>query len=347
MLSLNRRRLIQGAGSLGAMSLMGARVSFAQGVQRLVIPSYGGNVEVGFRETFVAKFERETGIKVDIQLGGPSQWIAQVAASPNNPPLDAIVASSDVLYQIGQEGMLERPSVDLIPNLADIPQTILDASRGWGVPYGYATTGIAFHKDRVPNPPKSIREFIERTAAGEWVASLPSISYNGTPFWIIWSFLDILGGNLDDIDPVLAAVKSMQPNTIFWGGVTDFLNHLESGEADIGFFTDARTWAAYDSGLEWIGWLNPAEGGIMTQVGLGKPKNTPDEVWKFLDCVLDPVAQAQFAEMTSSGVPNPKAQLSDLIKQRITPSELTRTPPVEIASHLTQWVEAWNKEIGA
>ncbi|QDL94683.1 hypothetical protein FDP22_21900 (plasmid) [Paroceanicella profunda] len=52
-----------------------------------------------------------------------------------------------------------------------------------------------------------------------------------------------------------------------------FFNHLSSGEADLGIYFDGRTWNHYDSGAEWIDFINPEEGGSLNGVAVQIPKN--------------------------------------------------------------------------
>jgi putative spermidine/putrescine transport system substrate-binding protein len=329
------------------MTVTGARGAYAQGTPRFItVTAYGGVFETALRETFVEDFAKKTGVEARVQLGNPNQWIGQVEASPAKPPLDVIIGATDVVIDAGKKGLLDKPTVEKIPNMADVPKFFVDLCEGWGVCFDYGTIGLAYHKGRVKNPPKSIAEFVERTAKGEWTASIPTVAYGPTTYWVIWNFNDVFGGKNDNIDPAIAAIKRMRPKTVFWSSITDFLNHLESGEADIGLYPDGRVWTAFDSGATWIEFINPSEGGVMTPIGVVKPKNAPNIAWKFIDSMLAPEPQARFAELLNFGVTNEKVKYSDKVKTRITPWKETRLAPPEIAKFVPQWVERWNKELG-
>lgn len=348
MNDLNRRRFLKAMAAASAAIAMplGPRDALAQ-AGNITVTSYGGIWETAIKNCFVADFEKKTGGKAAVVLGGPAQWMAQIEANKANPPIHTIMNTVGLAQIAGAKGLVEKITVEKCPNLKDIPQRFTDVAGGWGTCFDYGSFGIAYHKGRVKNPPKSFVEFIDRTAKGEWQAGLPTISYPSTEQILIWSFADILGGSADNIDPFFAAVKRMGKNIVWWASVTDFLNQLDSGEIDIGMYWDGRTWAHYDTGATHIGYVNPKEGGAMNPVVVQKAVNAPELAWKYIDSVLAPEPQAAFAKLLNYGVTNSKVVYPPGVKERVTPWEETRWPPFEkIAANLQAWTERWNKEIG-
>ncbi len=342
-----RRKLLKGLGAAGALSALPRSWALAQNPERITVTSYGGVWETAIRDTFAADFTARTGVATDILLGNPNQWLAQVEASPEDPPIDVVVTSVDLAISAGRNGLLERISPEKVPNMVDVPQFFTDICEGWATCFDYGAAGIAYNKERIAEPPKSIVELIERTERGDWVASLPTVSFQPAIQALIWSFNDALGGTLDDISPALDAIKRMKPNTVFWSSVTDFLTQLESGEGDIGIYYDGRVWTAYDAGATWIDFINPAEGAVMTPIAAVKPLNADPIAWEYINSMLSPGPQAAFGEMLNFGMTNSKVQYSELLKARVTPWDQTRFPPVdEMAQYIPMWVERWNKEIG-
>ena len=345
---VNRRSVLQGLVGAAAASPFSGLQAYGQAKpDQITVTSYGGVWEGAVRDTFVADFTKRTGVKARIQLGNPNEWISQVEANPANPPIDVIVASVDLALEAGRKGMVEKISVDKVSNLADVPEFFTKVCDGWGTCFDYGAAGIAYHKGRVKDPPKSLKEFVERTARGDWQASLPSIAFQPAVQALVWSLNDIYGGKLDDITPAIDAIKRMRKNTIFWTSVTDFLNHLGSGEADIGIYYDGRVWAAFDAGSTWIDFVNPQEGAVMTPIAVLKAKNAPPIAWEYINSMLGVEPGAVFAERLNFGMTNQKIKYSDKVKNRITPWDKTRFPPVaEMAQYLPKWVEMWNKELG-
>lgn len=344
---LRRRDFLSSAGAAGALALLPSGAYAQAKPDRITVTSYGGIWEKAIRECFVADFAKRTGVQADVQLGNPNQWMSQVEASPDNPPLHVLVATPELAIEAGRKGLVDKIDGKKLKNLADVSPRFVDICQGWGVCFDYGAGVIAYHKGRVKNPPKSFVEFVDRTAKGEWTASIMTPNWQPATTFVIWSLNDVYGGKNDDITPALNAIKRMKPHSIFWGSVTDFLTHLGSGEADIGIYPDGRVWAHYDTGAHWIDCINPTEKAAMAPVAVMKPKNAPEIAWEYIDSMLAPEPQKQFSEILNYGVTNSKVAYSDKLKARITPWEETRFPPVaDIGPHLSTWIERWNKEIG-
>lgn len=337
---------MQGMAGSAALAGLGLRPTFAQSGP-LVVGSYAGVFEKAVNATFVEEFKKQHNREVVLSIGAPSQWLSQNAANPQDPPIDVVLASPRDAILEGNKGNLQKIDGAKLSNLADIPPRFIDGSQGWGVGFDFGAYGLAFHKERVPNPPKTFKEFIDRTIAGDWVASLPGITFQGAPSYFIWSFNDVLGGKGEDITPFIEAMKKMRPNVIFWNGMADVLTHLESGEADIALYGDGRAWAHYFSGAEWMGYLNPEEGSAIEPICCLIPNNADPMAWEFVNIMLDPVAQAAFSDITYFGMTNEKVVYSDKVKDLVTRWDTGRlVPSADIAGWTAAWIERWNKEIG-
>jgi putative spermidine/putrescine transport system substrate-binding protein len=348
MTMIRRRRVTQGIGAAGLATLLPGRHAAAQAKpERITVTSYAGIWEAAVREVFVADFTARTGVAADVLLGNPNQWISQVDANQAHPPIDVIVSTPDLVSEAGRKGLLEAISPEKVSNLKDVPEQFTKMCGGWGTCFDYGTWGIAYHKGRVKQPPKSLQEMVDRTARGDWMLSLMSPAYQPASQAMLWSLNDIYGGTLEDIGPCLNAVKRMKKNTIFWGGVTDFLNHLASNQADIGIYVDGRTWAAYDSGMDYLAFVNPTEKGVISPVAAVKPKNAAPIAWEYINTTLSPGPQARFSDRLQFGMTNTKTVYAPKIAPRITPWDQARFPPMEtMGQYIPQWVERWNKEIG-
>lgn len=347
MTFFTRRRLLQGAAAGSALMMTGGlRLAQAQS-RTLNVTAYGGAWEQAIRDCFVAPFEQKTGAKATVALGGPPQWLAQVEASPDSPPLDVLIMTPDLAITAAQSGLMDDFTVEKIPNLAKIPREFTDACLGKGTYFDYGVGGITYDDRKVKEAPKSFAEFVDRVSKGEFVASVPSISYAVTPIMLIWAMADALGGGVDNVDPFFEAMEKMKDNLVFWGGPNDFFNHLASGEADLGIYFDGRTWNAYDQGAEWIRFINPEEGGALIAVAIQKPVNANPLAWDYLNEILDAENQAKFADIMNYAVTNEDVVYSAKLKDRVTPWQKTAFPPyAEIAKVRNEWVDRWNREIG-
>ena len=346
---IHRRTLLRGLGAGLAGSILpagfGSR-AFAQG-QTITVTAFGGIWEQTIRDVMVTDYEKRTGNKANVQIGGPQQWMAQIESNRAKPPIDILMNSVDLAIVAGRNGLVEPVSVEKIPNLKDVPQRFIDVAEGNGVLFTYGAWGLAYH-ERLKNPPKSFAEFVDGTIKGKWRAALPNSGYTGTPQILIWSLADALGGSVDNVDPAFDAIKKMKPNSVFWTGISDPLTLMESGEADIAVYVDGRTWAHYDAGAKWIRYINPKEGGVMQPSIAQKVKNGSDAAWEYINSLLSPVPAAEVAKRLNFGVGSGKVEYSDTLKQRITPWQDTRWPPFEKLGTLQAgWLDRWNREIRA
>ena len=341
------RRSLLGAGAAALSPLLLPSEGRAQN-KRLVVTSYGGIWEGAIRDAFVAAFTKQTGVPADILLGNPDQWISQVAANQARPPIDVIVSTPDLIIAGGKRGLFEKLDRQKLPALADVPEMFVEMCGGYGCGFDFGTFGIAYDQVRVKNPPKSLREMVDRVAKGDFQCSLMNLNYQPAAGAMLWSLNDVFGGTLDNVTPGIEAVKRMKPNTIFWSGVTDFLNHIASGQADLGLYADGRTWAAHDSGMTDLMFLNPTEKGAISPVGMAKPVNADPLAWDYINIALSPGPQTLFGSRLQYGMSNSKTTYSEKLKSRFVPFADARVPPFgDLSAVLPLWVERWNKEVGA
>jgi putative spermidine/putrescine transport system substrate-binding protein len=144
MTIITRRRLLTGAAA-GAAALPFVTNAFAQG--RLTVTSYGGTWEKAQREIYAPVFKaKNAGWDVDVQLGGPPQWLSQIEANASAPPIHVSLMPVELALAGGAKGLFEKISVDKVPNLKDVPKPFVDMCEGWGVCVNY---GAELRRGRV------------------------------------------------------------------------------------------------------------------------------------------------------------------------------------------------------
>lgn len=347
MRRLSRRTVLKGVGGALALPMIG-RAAFAQDLPKSIrVGSYGGIFDKAM-DIFSREFTKRTGVEVEIVVGNSVQWINQLTATPDNPPLEIMSSPVSVMLDAGRKGLFEKPTSAVLTNLADIPAKFVDMAEGNGVVWDYGAIGLAYHKGRVPNPPASLAELIEGAAAGKWRVSLLGISNPGVYMLTIWYLNVTLGGKMDDISPAIEAVKKMGDNVLFYNSYPDFLTQLETGEADIGIFPDGRAFAHQDAGADWIDYYNPSEGGVFGGQVILKPAKAHPVAWKYIDVMLDPAKQSEFSDfMGGYGVTNSKVVYTPRSQKRVSPWQNLQIPPDEaIAAAIPAWRERWNREVG-
>ena len=329
--------------------MLGAILTSPADAADIVVTAYGGIWEKALRECYVTAFEKQTGKTVEVVLGSSPQWMNQVEANSANPPIHVMMNGVAGALLAGEKGLVEKFTVDRVPSLANVPQKFRDIVNDYGSVINYGAAGLAYNKDRIKNPPKTWKEFVDRTIKGEWTASLPTINYTDSLYILIWNLADVMGGGATNVDPGFDAIKKLKASghVVWWSSVTELLTQLQSGEAEIGIYWDGRTWAFHDDNKPWVGYVNPAPGGVAVPNIIQKVKNGPELAWRFVDIALSPGPQQCFAERLQYPVVNDKVVYPDKLKPRMAKlDEIRFSPAAEVQKNSAKWVERWNKEIG-
>lgn len=315
----------------------------------LTVGAFGGIWERSLRECVVDPFEAETGKSVEIALGATVQWMNQITASPNNPPLDIVYMPTDIAFEMIRRGLAQKFTEELVPNMKEVTPYFAEIGDGYGVVHNYGAMGIIYNKETVTEPPASWEDFIAATLEGKWVAAMPSINYPGSTS-VLWNLAELRGGGIDNIDPGISVIKEMQDtgNLEFWADPNQVLNGLQSGEFDIAMYWDGRAWAFIDEGnTEKFNYINPAPGSVAAMTWIQVVKNADPLAWEFANFALRKEVQGCFGSATRYGVGNGSAEFNETVAHQITRfDELTFPPFREIGELQNDWIETWNKEIG-
>jgi putative spermidine/putrescine transport system substrate-binding protein len=331
----------------GALGLLASGPSLSAD---LTVTAFGGVWEKSLRTCYIEPFQKKTGKTVDVVLGTPAQWVNQIAANPQKPPIDVLLTLVDGAEDAKSRGLVEPIDAAKVPNLADVPEPFKKVVDGQAVVLHFGAAGLAYNEAKIKNPPKTWAEFIDRTLKGEWQAALPGINVaSTTPTALIWNFNEVLGGKGADITPAIRKMKELRDsgNVVFWNDVNQFLTQMQSGEADIGIYWDGRAWAARDGGFKTLNFYYPEPGGVVNPTVVQKVKNAPDLAWEFINFLFSPEPQSCWAAAIQYPVVNTKATYNAAQKERMPSWQDVRWPPfADILKAMPAWVETWNKEVG-
>jgi putative spermidine/putrescine transport system substrate-binding protein len=315
----------------------------------LTVTAFGGAWEQAYRKCFVQPFEKQTGKSVDVILGSPMQWINQIGANKEHPPIDVMVGLVDSGEIARERGLVEPISEKEIPNLRDLKPNMLGYGKGYGFPIAFGDYGLMYSKKAVPNPPKTWKEFVDGTVSGKWHAAIPGIAYVGTAQGFIGLFAMVYGGSLDNVQPGLDQVKRMKAsgNVTFYSEPNSPLVALKSGDIDMAMYFDGRAWAEHDANNPDIGYLNPAPGAVAFPTMVQKVKNGSPLGFQFMNMLSSTEGQSCFANILQYSASNKNVTYSDKVKPRIPQDKESMWLPFDVISKKTpEWVETWNKQIG-
>ncbi len=317
--------------------------------EEITVGAFGGLWEQSLRECVVAPFEAATGHTVNVVLGAPVQWMNQIAASPNDPPLDVIYMPSDNAFDVVDRGLAEQFTLENVPNMASLPEAFQTIGDGYGVVHNYGSMGLIYNTETVSEPPASWEDFIEGVAEGEWYASIPGVNYPGALSTGLWNFANLAGGGLDDIEPGFETIERMQEggSLEFWSDPNQVLNGLRSGAIDIAMYWDGRALAFIDDGNENFAYVTPSPGAVAAMTWIQKVTNSSDVGWEFVNAALDAEAQGCFGSRTRYGVGNASAEFDPAVRDQITKfDELVFPPFREMTEVQSLLIDQWNRRIG-
>jgi putative spermidine/putrescine transport system substrate-binding protein len=348
MSGIDRRTFLNGLGTAAAATALPTSFVYGQ-ADKITVTSLGGRWEQSIRKDFIPLFEKRTGAKVDIVLGGPSQWMSQIESQPSKPPLDAIDNSETLAFRLIDNKMAVQLTPQTVPNLVDTPDLFRKPWDDYGAMYMYSAAGFFYNKEKIKNPPKTWVEFFDRVGKGEFgkSVSLPDIPYGWTTAFI-WTYAKALGGGIDNIEAGYAALKKARPYVVkFWANSGEIERMITSREVDIGVFWDGRIYSLIDGGANWLGFQRMESdvliSGLPAQVVKGGNEKLAAQ---WVNTLLDPEPQLQFFKTINYAVTNRKVKYPENVRHRILPVEKGIIAPYrELARMTSAMIERWNQEI--
>lgn len=340
------RKLLAGA---LALALVNPTQVFAQAAakpSKIVVAAYGGIWAESVKKNFVPCFEKKTGVKVDVITGESADWLARVRANQQKPPIDVLaLAEADSLRAV-REGLLDKITVENVPNFADVPEKFHKAWDDRAVSQNNGGWGVMYNKEVIKDPPKTWKELIDGAAEGKFGkrVSLPAGTYTWGPEFL-WLASQQYG---DNIDTVFTKMKAASEKSVvkFWTTPVEALNLFGTKEVDLLVYWDGRANAFIDKGNDWAGFYYPGPNTGSGLAMLSKPKGAPAIAWEYINCALDPVNQAKHAETILYAVSNQKTVYPEAVKAKVVPMNMIVVAPYDkVFDSFGGWIERWNKEI--
>jgi len=320
--------------------------------RELVFSTFSGAFEKAMRAAVVPCFEKKTGITASLIVGTPAANLAKIQANPDKPPMAVFVGLQESTFQAIDSGVAEKLDMSKIPNAKDIPQLFAEPFGGYAISFNSGSWGLAYDKVKIPNPPKSWKEFLERTIKGDFGKNVGMPSVPNYPHIVVWQTANAYGKKLDQegIDLAFDKLKQMRPYIAkIWSQLSEPGTLLASGEISITPLNDGRTYGVIDGGAKNIDFARLEEGSIATTGDLVKVKGTSPYAYELINCFLDPTVQSEFAKFFPGYFfTNPKVQYPPEAAGRVPKREQLLFPPArEIGKMAPALIERWNKELAA
>lgn len=314
--------------------------------------SYGGATGEPHRFFLADPFEEEWGASVELVPSSGPEVLAQIEAAAGDPPYDTIPLDVGPQIEWSQRGVLEEtPSVDDVPNLADVYTEYMDDTYGYGVPATYSVIGIAYNPEVVTDPPTSWADLWDPKYEG--LVGIPTpVSSLGRGF--VWMAGRLNGGDESSIDPAFEQLEALRPNlSVIAANPPALATLFERGEIAIAPLWNNNTAALKATGYP-VEWIAPEDGAIVVQSTMNIVTGAPcqDMLHDYLNRVLSVEYQEQAAAApyyfgpTNRNVEVPEESRAFLPS---TPEEVEQLLHIDWAAwdqHLDDILDRFNRAFG-
>lgn len=351
MTSLTRRQALQATAATFAAITTGF-MSRAATAPELTCVEWGGGV-VDAMKLIAAKQDKVT-INWVLHQGGSGAILPQIKATWPKADYDYVAGWEGSFNGMLKEDWLVPVTVDMVPNLADIPEKIIvkNAKGQWmAVPRAVGGIYFAYRSDISPIQIKTIEDLFDPSLKGKlcWPGPTQSMMLQ------IVALALHAGGNENNMDPGWALMKKLaQSGNIGRVAVTDtdFTTSLTSGETVGGFYSEPQLTsvaAAFP-----VTRLTKTEGlpVFLYQSGFAVFQNRPNlqATLDFINFAISPEMSEIYAATAGEAPLNTKAKTPDNLKHlSFTPEEFDKFVYVPdfsvVLTNQDAWAKRWEDEI--
>lgn len=223
----------------------------------MVMIGYGGSLAEPYEQFLIEPFvEAHEGVSLEQIPSESGDFVAQIRASANNSPYDAIPLGESRLVAAIEEGWIAEIPEEDAPVLDEMQPVFADACRGYGVPATYSLIGLAYNPEVVPAP-TSWNDLWNEEYAGQVGIVSPS-SNLGFAFFV--QAARRAGGDEANLEVAFEQIAELGNPTVA-ANPTSLAQLFESGEIAIAPLWNNEAAVLNSSGLS-VEFVRPSEGAI-------------------------------------------------------------------------------------
>lgn len=317
-IKLTRRGVIKvGAGLTAALampSIVRASNKFDGKTVRLL--TWSDNTGLAVLDHIAKPFEEKTGAKVIAdRTGSTSEMVAKLRAAGDRPQYDVITLAGVGAVELAGDGLLQKPDLNLLPNLEDVDPRFRTGAEGHGIGYLLWTGGLIYNTKTFKSPPKSYAEMWDAKHANRLF--LPPATWTDA-LDTIYATSKMLGGDGTDSAAAFAKLSELRNSILTFGENPAQISELFRADAlDIGGVYAPAFYAKElaDPAKSNMGATYDVEEGFFADLMYTiMPKSKPgddDVVHAFMNYTLDADVQGIMAEAVLNGPVNQKAVMSE------------------------------------
>lgn len=317
----SRRQFIKtvGAASVAAAALSFPFIKASAGDMQfhgktLRLLTWSDDTGLAALRNIAATFEAKTGAKVIAdRTGSTSEMVAKLKAAGDRPQYDVITLAGVGAEGLASAGLLEKPDLNRIPNLRDVPAQYQTGAGGHGIGYLLWCNSLIYSTRTVKEAPTSY--------AALWDKDMAPNIFLPPPNWteamdLIIIAAKLAGGDEHNVEPGFKKLAELKERVVTLGENPNQIAELfRTGSLDMGglyapaFFPKQIRDPAYGLGATF-----GMQEGFYTDLMLSvMPKHSPgdsDLAHAFINHSLDPLVQGKMAEDIFNGPVNAKAIIS-------------------------------------
>lgn len=334
----------------GVLSLASSMPSWAENIE-LIVTTYGGTFEEGWRKSVIEPFERENpNIKVKVSQGLAFQNLALLRAQKDNVDVDVVMMEKVAAIEAAAEGLTESLSEKDLPNLSFVYPSLRAPDDQFAV-FGYFACVLAYNTSLVKEKPESWLDIFVKSGT-EHVAVNNLDTVTGLLFMM--NMQHTLKGDPATLDLAFAEVKEKSGQILTYPTQhAQLAQLLAQGDVAIAPWTHDRAISAKLQGAP-IDLVLPSEGSVLTEGSLviAKGSKKLEAAKKYVNFALSVAAQSATAEYSNVFPSNSsvelKGELAALLPSGGDPFESAALRTVDWATvnkSRADWLNFWNRDI--
>ncbi|GAA1491482.1 ABC transporter substrate-binding protein [Brachybacterium sacelli] len=324
----------------------------------LTICAFAGAWSDTLREAVIEPFEEETGATVNVVVGAPSEWLAQLrVADRQRPPFDLMAFTPDIVVQAAALELIAPLETDKIKHFDELSPTLLSAAgvgeTTYGVPLTTGTCGLMYRTEHADRAPENWSDIFDE----QWgnFVGVPPFTYS-PGLELLAGLLQENGGTMDDenaVDEVFTQLEQLSGRaSVFPSDAGSMLSAIQQGDAWVAPFWDGRAFAMADAG-DPVGFSYPASGGVgaLTSYYVAAGTEREQLAYEFLGTLAQAENQKVFGEGTLYAAANLTIDYSDEFEARIAHGEevfksFAWVDYTQAIPRLEDWQTRWNGIFG-
>lgn len=329
---------------LASLCVMPLGASAQEVAKEVRVMTWGGLWLDIFRPV-AAKFEKETGIKVEFVVqSGAGDGLNKITAQKANPQVDVWTSIASTVEAATKAGLLENLNQAEFPNMKDVPDTLKTATSSaiWLSP-----RGIFYRKDLVPFEIKTWQDLWDPRLKGKVGVSFALDRGN---FLVLAALLN--KGSEKNIDPGFAKIAEMKDNIhAIYKSDPESIKLLETGEIAVaawGILPNVYRHLGPDSKYVFVMPAPRFLADIPVSIVKGRSPAQTAAAKKFVDFMLRPDSQTTMASIAGTIPANAKAEVPEKLKTvipAIPVPEVYKMDWSTVNAQYSKWEERWMREV--